>query len=182
MTRGASGDRATAGRVIHHMRSVRERSPVRFAVLLAIVATLSCSGEHVVDVPRIVVEYTIFEPSRVLYPRSYYSDSTDAYFLYNERLRFDETGHVLTRASSVERRNLLTGISTNASVTAHITVQRKGNTLVLGAPDVCAPHADCTAGRVLRIPATGSLVEPPGRYGSDSLVFGPPSVLISREQ
>ena len=61
-------------------------------LLLAIVATISCSGDRVVDAPRILARYTILERSRVQWPLSYYSDSTVVHFVHTEYLTFDDTG------------------------------------------------------------------------------------------
>ena len=180
--RGKSGEANDAGRVHSHMQHDRVRTSRRILQLLAIVATISCSGDRVVDAPRILARYTILERSRVQWPLSYYSDSTVVHFVHTEYLTFDDTGKSLTRESLLLTNDLVTGGATSYVVTAHMSVERKGNTLVRGAPDVCPPHADCTAGRLLCIPGTGGLIEPPGRYGSDSLVFGSPPVSISASE
>jgi hypothetical protein len=164
------------------MRPDPERSPRRPLRQLTIVAMLSCSGDRVVGAPRILTRYTILERTRVQWPLSYYSDSRAVHFLYSENLTFDDTGKTLTRESFLLTNDLVAGAAIGETVTAHMSVQRKGNTLALGAPDVCAPHADCSAGQLLRISGTGGLIERPGRYGTDSLAFGPPPVSIALRQ
>ncbi len=145
----------------------------RVLPLLALSLTLSCSADRASNAPRLVSQYVTFEYSRVLWPLSYYSDAQVVHFLYSEYLTFDDAGKVLTRESHVLTHDLVTGATSTTVVQAHMSVQRRGNTLLLGAPDVCPPHADCTAGRLLRIPDSGRLIEAPGRFGADSLVFGP---------
>lgn len=150
----------------------------RFSLLVALFAVPGCAGEHATDAPAVLAQYVTSEHSRVLWPLAYYTDSSVAHYLHAEYLTIDASGSFLTRESTVRTTNLGTGEQSFSRVHARMTLRREGNMLLLGVPDVCAPQANCAFGRRLRIDSSGVLIEAAGRYGADSIVFGPlPSLL-----